>query len=303
MIRRSTCGVAVCLVVLASLAAPLDAAQDSLATARALYTSAEYEAALVALNQMRATGLVAEDVPRVEQYRALCLLALGRATEAEDAMAAAVAAVPSFSPSGNDVSPRVKSAFVEVRRRVLPTIIQQTYGEAKTAFDRKDYVAAGEGFTQVLNVLDDADLASIASQPPLVDLRTLAKGFRDLSVNAAAMTPPAPPAAPSAPVPALAAAPVPIRIYTLADANVIAPVIVRQALPPFPRKPLAPHQGALEVVIDEHGVVEAAVIRAPIDQVYDSIALAASRNWRYQPAMRDGTPVKFRKLVQVKIQP
>ena len=45
------------------------------------------------------------------------------------------------------------------------------------------------------------------------------------------------------------------------------------------------------------------MIRAAIDPTYDRIALDASRSWRYKPATRDGTPVKFRKLVQVKIEP
>jgi hypothetical protein len=292
------------------------AAQDLLASARALYTSAEYESALVALNQMRASGLVTEDVPAVEQYRALCLLALGRSAEAEDAMAAAVAAVPSFSPAGSDVSPRVKSTFVEVRRRVLPTIVQQKYTEAKSAFDRKDFVGAGDGFTQVLRVLDDPDLASMASQPPLADMRTLARGFKDLSANAAltivapASAPsPAPavpaPAAPATagPAPAPAATSPTLRIYTVADSQVVAPVIVRQILPPFPRKPMFAAQGVVEVVIGESGEVEASVIRASIEPTYDRIAIEASHSWRYKPATRNGVPVKFRKLVQVKIQP
>jgi TonB family protein len=295
-------------------AATVASAQDPLSSARAQYTSAEYESALATLNQMRANGLVTEDVPAVEQYRALCLLALGRSTEAEDAMAAAVAAVPSFSTAGSDVSPRVKSTFVEVRRRVLPTIIQQKYSEAKSAFDKKDFVAAGDGFTQVLRVLDDPDLVSVASQPPLADMRTLARGFKDLSANAAvvissAASAPAPvtsgPAAsPEGPPPAPAAAAAPLlRIYTIADAQVVAPVIVKQVLPPFPRKPMFATMGVVEVVIGETGVVESAVIRSSIDPTYDRIALDASHSWRYKPATRDGAPVKFRKLVQVKIEP
>jgi hypothetical protein len=40
-----------------------------------------------------------------------------------------------------------------------------------------------------------------------------------------------------------------------------------------------------------------------MDPKYDTMALAASRNWRYQPATREGVPVRFRKLVQVRIQP
>lgn len=315
-------------LTLSSAIASTAAAQDLLASARAQYTSAEYESALATLNQMRSSGLVTEDVPAVEQYRALCLLALGRSTEAEDAMAAAVAAVPSFSPSGSDVSPKVKSTFVEVRRRVLPTIVQQKYIEAKTAFDRKDFVAAGDGFTQVLHVLDDPDLSSIASQPPLADMRTLARGFKDLSANAALAiaapssvpaAAPAPATAPAAGAPAAdaglpAATPVPVeppaaaatpmlRIYTIADSQVVAPVVVRQVLPPFQRKPLFVAQGVVEVVISENGEVESAVIRQSIDPGYDRIAIEASHTWRYKPATRDGVPVKFRKLVQVKIQP
>ena len=315
---------AVALALAAAVAAPTASAQDMLASARALYTSAEYESALATLNQMRASGLATEDVPAVEQYRALCLLALGRSSEAEEAMAAAVAAVPSFSPSGGDVSPRVRSTFVEVRRRVLPTIVQQKYTEAKSAFDRNDFVAAGDGFAEVLRVLDDPDLATIASRPPLVDMRTLARGFKDLSANAA-LTISAPSSAPAplraAVAPALAAATTPAppavapasstrapaaaapRIYTVADAQVVAPSIVRQVLPPFPRKPLFAAQGVVEVVINESGAVESAVIRASIDPTYDRIALEASQNWRYRPATREGVPVKFRKLVQVKIQP
>jgi TonB family protein len=313
---RPTLSALVGAIAIVAGIAPDAAAQDLLASARAQYTSAEYESALATLNQMRASGLVTEDVPAVEQYRALCLLALGRSTEAEAAMAAAVSAVPSFSPSGSDVSPKVKSTFVEVRRRVLPTIVQQKYTEAKTAFDRKDFVAAGDGFAEVLRVLDDPDLAAIASQPPLADMRTLARGFKDLSANAAATisaAASAPIAATSASAPAPAAAPeppasssrsaVPLRIYTIADSQVVAPVIIRQVLPPYPRKPMFVAQGVVEVIIGENGQVESAVVRQSIDPAYDRIAVDASRSWRYKPATRDGVPVKFRKLVQVKIQP
>ena len=55
--------------------------------------------------------------------------------------------------------------------------------------------------------------------------------------------------------------------------------------------------------LDENGAVESAVIRQSIDPTYDRIAIEASRSWRYKPATRDGVAVKFRKLVQVKIEP
>jgi hypothetical protein len=276
-------------------------AQDSLASAQSLYASAQYEDALTTLNRIRSGGVSSSDVPAVEQYRALCLLALGRASEAEDAIAAVVTANPTFSPASSDISPRVRSAFTDVRRRVLPNVLQQKYLESKAAFDRKDYRAAGDGFQQLMTVLADASVADLTDRPPLSDLKVLAKGFHDLSATALAVA--TPPPAVVAPAPVVEAAPAVPRIYTVSDAGVTHPVIINQALPPYPRRPLRAIQGVVEVVIDERGVVEVATMRASIDSLYDTLALAASRTWQYRPATKDGAPVKFRKLVQVKIQP
>ena len=280
------------------------AAQESLAGAQALYASAQYEDALTALNRIRSGGVSSSDVPAIEQYRALCLLALGRASEAEDAIAAVVTANPTFAPASNDISPRVRSAFSDVRRRVLPAVLQQKYLDSKAAFDRKEYRAAGEGFGQLMTVLADSSVADLTERPPLSDLKVLAKGFHDLSATALAnAAPPPPPVSPTPATAPEAAAPVVPRIYTVGDAAVTQPVVISQTLPPYPRRPIRAIQGVVEVVIDERGQVEVATIRATIDPIYDTLALAASRTWQYRPATRNGTPVKFRKLVQVKIQP
>jgi len=50
-------------------------------------------------------------------------------------------------------------------------------------------------------------------------------------------------------------------------------------------------------VIDETGAVVAAAMKAPVNAVYDRVALTAARRWRYKPATLDGVPVKFRKMV------
>jgi TonB family protein len=282
-------------------------AQSGLSGAQALYASAQYEDALSTLNQLRSSGMTSTDVPAIEQYRALCLLALGRAAEAEEAIAAAVAANPTYAPSLSDISPRMRSAFTDVRRRVLPTVLQEKYLASKASFDRKEYRVAGEGFTQLLTVLSDASMAEITDRPPLSDLKILAKGFQDLSATALATAPPPAPEvradAPPAPREEAKAAVVTPRIYTLSDAAVTQPAILNQALPPYPRRPLRPMQGVVEVVINERGAVENAAMRQSVDPIYDQLALAASRTWSYRPAMREGTPVKFRKLVQVRIQP
>src|SRR3712207_5541087 len=65
----------------------------AIATARDLYAGARYEEALAVLNGVRPTDLSdPRDVRTVEQYRSLCLLALGRNEEAETAIAAVVTA-------------------------------------------------------------------------------------------------------------------------------------------------------------------------------------------------------------------
>ncbi len=59
--------------------------------------------------------------------------------------------------------------------------------------------------------------------------------------------------------------------------------------------------GLLDILIDQTGAVQAAVIRRPISQAYDGLLLSASRRWRYRPATKDGAPVTFRKLILVSV--
>jgi protein TonB len=174
------------------------AADDSLATARDLYAAAAYEDALAVLNRLGTPAGAPGDGPAIGQYRAFCLLALGRVSEAEQAIETLIAAEPSYHPSDSDASPRIRSAFSDVRRRMLPAIVQQQYAQAKAAYDKKEFGVAAEGFKQVVGVLNDPDLRSAANQPPLSDLRMLATGVGELSASAAA-PPPLP--LPSAPVP------------------------------------------------------------------------------------------------------
>ena len=276
-------------------------AQDSVSVARDLYAAAAYEDALVVLNRLR-TSERADDTRTVEQYRAFCLLALGRADEAQHTIEAIVAAEPSYQPSAADVSPRVRSAFTDVRRRMLPAIIQERYAQAKASFDRKEFVSAETGFKQVLDVLSDPDVEGSANQPPLSDIRTLSVGFHELSAAAAAPPPPPPPPPPPV-APVAPPAPRVPRIYSPSDDGIVPPATLQQQLPSYPRDIFPPMRGILELVIDEHGDVESAMMRAPVDDLYDKLVLAGAKNWHYRPAMLDGAPVKFRKLIQISLEP
>jgi TonB family protein len=284
------------------LTATVAAGQDSIAAARDLYASAAYEDALAVLNRLPDSGRAIDESRAIEQYRAFCLLALGRTAEAEHAIETVVAAEPMYRPS-TDLSPRVRAAFSDVRRRVLPSIIQQRYMQAKAAFDRKEFGNSAAAFDQVLDAMNDPDAAAALAHPPLSDMRMLAVGFKDLATTAAAPPPPPvvvppPPAAPEPP-------PVPKapRVYSGGDLDVVMPIVIRQDLPPFPGQVIMARQGMIEVLIDETGAVESALMRVSVTANYDAVALNAARNWKYRPAMVNGTPVKYRKAVQVTIKP
>src|SRR3954467_6805448 len=113
--------------------------RDVVGTARDLYASARYDEALAILNDSTTAG---SDRKSIEQYRSLCLLALGRGTEAESAIAAVVTVDPAYQPGEAEASPRVRAAFSDVRRRLLPEIAASRYSQAKTEFDRKNYPVA-----------------------------------------------------------------------------------------------------------------------------------------------------------------
>src|SRR5262249_10994613 len=95
----------------------------------------------------------------------------------------------------------------------------------------------------------------------------------------------------------------PPRIYSADDVNVVPPLALRQVFPPFPARAVPPGQGVIEVVVDETGIVESASLRLPVNPQYDGIVLGAAKTWLYRPATLDGTPVKYRKMIQVVLRP
>jgi TonB family protein len=279
--------------------APLDVARD-------LYATADYEKALTLLDDLIARSETGKARQEAELYRALCFLALGKRDDADRAVETIVQRDPLYR-APEDIAPRMRTAFGDAKKRLLPSIIQQHYNVAKAAFDAKDFGTAGEGFQRVLDAINDPDMKHAASQSPLVDLKTLASGFRDLSVQTALPPPP--------PVTAMLAVPPPVqqvqaqsqavsRIYNGTEPGVIPPVVIMQEFPKFPgRVPTGGIAGAVDIVIDQNGSVESASMQSPLLSGYDSIVVQAARNWRYQPAKVNGQPVKFRKSIRITVVP
>ncbi len=290
--RITTCAVA--LFVLVIIPARVHA-EGTLAAARELYASAAYDDALDMLNGLMPAAKAPDERQSIDLYRTLCLVALGRNADADRAIEAMIMRDPLYRASIDDLSPRLRSAFGDVRKRLLPAIIQKQYADSKAAFDKKDFETAAVGFEGVLKGIADPDISALAAVPPLSDLRTLATGFKDLSAKS--VPPPAPPPAPVAP-------PRPVRtMYSADDAGIVGPVAIQQKVPRYPMAVLKSTTGMVELVIDETGAVQSEMMRIPIDPVFDKLVLSAATKWQYRPATMEGMPVKFLKRLSITVSP
>lgn len=284
---------------------------DDLAVVKGHYVTAAYEEALAYV-----TGLTAPRVtPEIEQYRALCLMALGRTEEGQQSFERVVRRAPLYVIPESDISPRMLALFRDVRRRVLPMVARDLYTNGKANFDQKQYESARTELRQLMGLLGDPDVA--ANGAALDDMRQLADGFLRLAeaeidratqaaAAAAAAAAPAPPVAPPAAEPvAVASGPrrddglvvTKIVVYSRTDRDVTPPVEVQRFMPPWaPATANArrtEYRGELEVVVNETGRVEQARMLRPSSPLYDVALIGATDGWRFEPARLNGAAVKY----------
>lgn len=281
----------------------LASSQESVQAAQSLYASASYDEALALLERLQRQDLTPSEVRVVHQQRAFCLLALGRNQDAELAIAAAVQADPGYRPDEASASPRVRTAFRDVRSRLLPGIVQAEYIAARRLYDQSSWTEAAPAFQRVAALAADPDLTE-AQVATLTDLKVLADGFAKLATAAATPPPPPPSSEPVAPTPP---PPPPVDydgIFDGTQADVVAPVTVRQDLPRWSSStaPLPRVTGLLEIIIAKSGVIERATLVQRIALGFDRQVLDATKHWRYQPAQLNGQPVRFRKVIKITFQ-
>jgi TonB family protein len=266
-------------------------AQESIQVAQTLYASASYDEALAVLDRLQKEQLPPQDVRSIQQSRALCLLALGRAQAAEVAIAAVVNTDPVYRPDESSASPRVRNAFRDVRMRLLPGIIKDRYNAARVLYDEQRWSDAIPALQEVQSLAGDPDLTE-ERRKEVTEYKVLADGFLKLAQAAAA-----PPAAPAPPAVDYD------RVFDAADGGVVAPVTIRQEMPPWVRKSIPlPSPGTVEIIISKTGAVERATIVQGMVSFYDRQVLDATKHWRYQPAQLDGQPVRFKKQIRVTFQ-
>ena len=301
VMRMNIC-VALACVFFAGLRASASADDAQLDHAKELYRSAAYDEALGVLDTIRASAPSTETL-EASEYRVFCLVALDRKDEARNAIAALISANPFYELSETQASPRVRAVFTEVRKSLLPSLVQSAYTEAKAAFDRKDSESATR-FERVLTLLRDPDLSSNSD---LGDLAVVAAAFRDLSAArelaaSAAAAAPAPSARDtSSPVESAAAKPPEPAVFRDGAPNLVPPVVVSQTLPPSHLAERRLWTGAIEVLIDETGKVLSARMAMPVQPTYDRQLLQAALNWKYRPAVKDGMPARYIKVINVRL--
>jgi tetratricopeptide (TPR) repeat protein len=290
-----------CLVaLLVGVVATPATAQDTLAGAKQLYGSAAYQDALQVLEKLKAGNPSADDAFEIDKYRAFCLFALSRNTDAEQVVAQMSQARPRFVLDEGEASPRVVTAFRDIRRRQLAAIVEQAYSRGREAYEQKRMDEAAESFRLVLDLAGEPDAP--ADRQLIKDLQTLASGFLALAeASKAAAQPPKEPAVKPVDTPP---PPPPPAFYTAADQDVVPPVTINQEMPAWPSGfRIVQAKGVLEVLIDDKGQVESARFRSRIHPVFDAAVLDRAKTWQYHPALHEGKPVKYLKRVEIAVQP
>ena len=250
------------------------AAQDVLNRARTLYEAAAYEDALQLLDRDAEVAQPGHS-EQIDEYRALCLLALNRASEAEAILVRLVASNPDYRPSLRDPTPRFRAAVLKARGDVIPLIAQRIYDEAVAAADRRRYNDASVLLEKLLRIVDDEEL-----EPRLpAKIATAGKALLDISRRSQ-------------------------TVYMTGDAGVTPAVAIRQSLPDpsvITRGIARPHSGEIELIIDATGAVESATLLAPVHPIYDSLLLKAAKAWTFRPARLDGRTVPWRAMVTIQL--
>jgi tetratricopeptide (TPR) repeat protein len=252
---------------------------------RELYALAEYDQALSLIGDSQ--------VPTAQQYRALCLLALGRQADAKAALEQLISASPEFTVSEEDVPPRFVALFIEQRKEIVPGVLRKMFAEAREDYRAKAFDRALPQFKRVLALSSAAEVREVEG---VDDLRLLAESFIDI----ASASETAKPEVAAAPTAAAAAPPAATRVRHMTPA-----VAVKQDMPPWPSTTpiFRPLTGSVRLRIGADGRVTNATMVKNVDPRYDARVLAAASFWEYTPATENGVPIESESIVEINIKP
>lgn len=189
---------------------------DRRAEIRNLYAAANYEEtlSLLALLDSSPESSVGDDLrDDLDEYRALCLLALAREADAERAMRSLVTRHPLSLDRLEERSPKFVTLYQQVRAKMAPQLAAAAYAAGKQHYDTGDYTNARVRLRDALSLLKYAP-----GERSAAELEMLASGFLALAERP----------------------PVEAPVVTAAQAPVASPVPLAASDPVVPILPPAP---------------------------------------------------------------
>jgi TonB family protein len=59
----------------------------------------------------------------------------------------------------------------------------------------------------------------------------------------------------------------------------------------------------MRLVIDKSGAVESATMATGTRPAYDQLLVRAAREWKFEPAQKQGRPVRYLKIIEIHLAP
>lgn len=183
---------------------------------------------------------------------------------------------PAPPPSAVPAPVQRPSRIVDLSNSQSVAMAEQEFRRAQALFDSQDYRRAAEGFQRVTKLLDSDPNVISELRVRADELATASRRFAVQNAEQAT------------------------RIYTGADASVTAPTPMGAFLPPTPPEN-APSERViiLHVLVDEQGAVESAHVLSTRNHYRDRWWVVTAKAWRFQPATRDGQPVRYLRRVPI----
>jgi hypothetical protein len=172
-------------------------------------------------------------------------------------------------PTSSPVSQDIELKRSEARRTVRPAPAQAAA------------VTSGQAAPEPVDdpIVDEVLFVPVAAKPevtPSVPLETRSVGA--LALTASMLTEP--------------------WVFTSDDDGVSEPVLIRPYLPPVARGGTPSEVlGVLDVLVDAHGAVETVHLRSPSNRYRERWWVFAAKQWVFQPALKNGQPVRFLKRI------
>jgi hypothetical protein len=198
------------------------------------------------------------------------------------------ASLPS-STIAYDVPLEAEAADIQVATPTSPSQTRGVAAQTRVTDDPRNRESGAAKARQpaTMNHAASNSAPSIVGQSPAVQPQSLVPNVASMAVSTA------PRSLTSATAPESTS-------YRTGDEGVSELVLLKHYLPLRTRDEISQSAaGVLELIVDTRGLVESVRLNSPSNRYQDRWWLFAAKEWRFEPAMKDGKPVRFLKRIQL----